>query len=346
MKIITLATLLGVGLSPMTMADQAPQAHAVSAQPKTEIIDTAYVADAIKRGAIIWDTRAADAYQKGHIPGAVNIGNAGKVLRHDSDEDYIPLPEMEKILGDAGIDPSKEVVVYGDKGNPFVYFGLVTMRYLGGKNAHVYHGGIDDWKAAGNPVSTEPTKLAPVTLNGKANPKVTVSTDYMLKTVKGHAKNVQILDVRTPKEYSGEDIRAIRGGHVPGAINIPFEQNWVDPNAPAKLAKKEVTTKDGLSLKPREQLKLLYAKLDPNKETVVYCQSGVRASETATVLKDLGFKNVKVYDSSWLGYGNRLDAPAQDVSYFNVGQLNGRLAEMQKRIDALEKQLAATKGEK
>jgi thiosulfate/3-mercaptopyruvate sulfurtransferase len=343
MKVMTLATLLAASASPMVLAAQAPQARSTSAAASAEIVDTAYVADAIKRGAIVWDTRAADAYQKGHIPGAVNIGDAGKALRHDYDEDYIPLAQMEKILGDAGIDPGKEVVVYGGRGDPFVYFGLVTMKYLGGKNAHIYHGGIDDWKAAGNAVSTEPTKLAPVALSAKVDPAVTVSTSDMLRTVKAHPKNVQIVDVRTPKEYSGEDIRAIRGGHIPGAVNIPYEQNWVDPTTPAKLAKKEVKSNDGMALKPRDQLKSLYAKLDPNKETVVYCQSGVRASETATVLKDLGFKNVKVYDSSWLGYGNRLDAPAQDVSYFNVGQLNGRLAAMQQRIDALEKELAAAK---
>lgn len=96
----------------------------------------------------------------------------------------------------------------------------------------------------------------------------------------------------------------------------------------------------GLALKPADGLKALYAKLDPNKETIVYCQSGVRAAETATVLKDLGFKKVKVYDSSWLGYGNTLDAPAENAQFFNVGALNARLAAMQKRIDALEKALA------
>ena len=68
-----------------------------------------------------------------------------------------------------------------------------------------------------------------------------------------------------------------------------------------------------------------------------------RASETAGVLEQLGFKNVKVYDSSWLGYGNKLDAPAANETVFNVGALNGRIAAMQKRIDALEKELAATK---
>ena len=98
-----------------------------------------------------------------------------------------------------------------------------------------------------------------------------------------------------------------------------------------------------MSLKSTADLKELYSKLDPEKETVVYCQSGVRASETAGVLEQLGFKNVRVYDSSWLAYGNKLDAPANNATVFNVGALNGRVGALQARIDALEKELAATK---
>jgi thiosulfate/3-mercaptopyruvate sulfurtransferase len=302
------------------------------------IVDTAYVEQALKHGAIVWDVRDVSDYKKGHIPGAVNIGEIGKVLRDYNTEDYLPQATVEKILADAGIDPTREIVVYGAKGNPFVYFGLVTVEYFNGKHGHIYHGGIDDWKAAGQPLATEPTVLPPIKLHLTVNPAVMVSTQGVLKQL--HKRNVQIVDVRTPKEYAGEDVRAIRGGHVPGAVNIPFEDNWVDPETPKKIALKKVNNKDGLALKPRDQLKKLYAGLDPNKETVVYCQSGVRASETATVLKDLGFKNVKVYDSSWLGYGNTLSAPAADVTFFNVGAMNGKLAALQHRIDTLEKEVA------
>jgi thiosulfate/3-mercaptopyruvate sulfurtransferase len=158
--------------------------------------------------------------------------------------------------------------------------------------------------------------------------------------------NVQIVDVRTPWEFVGEDIRAIRGGHIPGAINIPYEQNWVDPETPAKLARKQVTNNAGMSLKPSEELKRLYARLDPSKETIVYCQSGARASETAGVLQQLGFTNVKVYDSAWLGYGNTLDAPANNVTFFNVGLLNSRLLALQDRVNQLEKELAEAKARK
>lgn len=337
MKPTILAAALGLACLSLPAWTATPQAASSEAVASKRIVDTAYVQEAAHRGAIIWDTRSAEDYKKGHIPGAVNIGFVGEVLRKEGDEDYIQLSEMEKILGDAGIDPAKEVVVYGAKGNPFVYFGAITIEYLNGKNVKVYHGGIDDWKAAGQAVTGDATKLPAVTLKLTPSRHVTVDTKYVLKAEKN--KQVQIVDVRTPGEYAGDDIRAIRGGHVPGAVSIPFEQNWVDPATPKKLAKKQVQNKDGLALKPGEQLKALYAKLDPSKETIVYCQSGVRASETAIVLKDLGFKKVRVYDSSWLGYGNTLDAPAANVQYFNVGALNGRLSAMQKRIDELEHQL-------
>ena len=337
MKQLFIAAIIGLSTVTSQVAFSEPKA----ASSVSTIVDTAFVQEALKRGAIVWDTRNADDYKKGHIPGAVNIGDIGKVLRKDNDEDYIALADMEKILGAAGIDPAQEIVVYGDKGNPFVYFGLTTVQYLGGKQGRIYHGGIDDWKAAGQVLSTEPAKLAPVALKLKPEAGITIATSDVVKGVK--RKNIQVVDVRTPGEFSGEDIRAIRGGHIPGAVNIPYEQNWADPETPAKLAKKQVTTKDGLALKSRDDLKKLYASLDPNKETVVYCQSGVRAAETAVVMKDLGFKKVRIYDSSWLGYGNTLDAPAHNVTFFNVGALNGRLAGMQKRIDTLEKQSAETK---
>ena len=308
------------------------------------IVDTTYVIDAQKRNAIIWDTRSAALYKQGHIPGAVNIGDIGSELRDEQREDYIALGRIEKILGDAGIDPSKEIVVYGLKGNPVVYFGLVTLQYFNAANPKIYHGGIDDWKAAGQPISTEASKLASVSLKIRVKPELLVDTAEVVRKLKD--PKVQIVDARTPEEYRGEDIRAIRGGHIPGAIPIHYMENWVDPDTSTKLEKKLVNNKDGMNLKPRKDLQALYSKLDPDKETIVYCQSGVRAAETATVLADLGFKNVRVYDSSWIGYGATLDAPAEDVTFFNVGNLQAKISGMQKRIDNLEKELATVKSAK
>ena len=96
-----------------------------------------------------------------------------------------------------------------------------------------------------------------------------------------------------------------------------------------------------MALKNQTDLKQLYSKLDPDKETVVYCQSGVRAYETATVLKTLGFKKVKVYDSSWLGWGNNLKAHVVEETFLNVGALNAKMAAMQNKITELEEALKA-----
>ena len=317
---------------------------AAYAADKPLIVDTGFVEQAAARGALIWDVRSQEDYRRGHIPGAVNIDEIAQVLREPSTEDYIPVARIEQILGEAGIDPAREIVLYGAKAHTSPYFGYITVRYLGGSDARVYHGGIDDWKAAGKPIATDPVKLPPVSFRAQVNPDVILSTQEVISRL--GAPGIQIVDARTEKEFSGEDIRALRGGHIPGAVNIPFESNWVDPDTPRKLQRRQVAGKDGMSLKPLEDLRALYARLDPQKETIVYCQSGVRSAETATVLQSLGFRNVKVYDSSWLGYGNTFDAPAENVTYFNVGRVNGLLMQMQQRIDVLEGQVEELKAAK
>ncbi|MDP2007562.1 MAG: rhodanese-like domain-containing protein [Rubrivivax sp.] len=299
------------------------------------ILDTAGVEAAVKRGALVWDARDADDYAAGHIPGAVNFGYAGDLFRDPNREDPPSAAVAAQLFGAAGIDVNKrEIVVYSTKADPFAYYAARMLEYYGGKHGKVYHGGLDDWKAAGKAVAKEPTRLPPVTLTLSDERVGTLWTKDLVERVR--AGGAQIIDVRTPKEYSGDDIRAIRGGHVAGAMNIPYETNWVDAATPAKLAAKKVSNKDGMSLKPAADLKAMYAKLDPSKETVVYCQSAVRASETATVLRELGFGNVKVYEPSWLGYAGVLSAPAENEVYVNVGALNGRIASLQGRVKSLE----------
>ena len=194
------------------------------------IIDTTFVEQAAARGALIWDVRSQEDYRRGHIPCAVNIDEVSLVLREPATEDYIALERIEQILGDAGIDPAREIVLYGAKAHTSPYFGYVTVRYLGGAAARVYHGGFDDWKAAGKPIATESVKLPPLTFRAKVNPDVLVSTREVVARL-GSA-GVQIIDARTEKEFSGEDIRALRGGRIPGAVNVTYETNWLDPDTP------------------------------------------------------------------------------------------------------------------
>jgi thiosulfate/3-mercaptopyruvate sulfurtransferase len=312
---------------------------ASSAWAQSNIVDVDYVKAAVARGALLWDARDADDYAKGHIPGAVNVGDPTLSLRDKNTEDYLPTAQIEKVMGAAGIDPAREIIVYGDRGLPSVYFAQLTLRYFGATNARVFHDGIDGWRAAGQPLATVPTKPKAVALKLTPQPGVTVESKEVVAVLK--RPDVQFIDVRTPKEFRGEDIRAIRGGHIPGAVNVPYEQNWVDPDTRAKMRAGTVKDSTGASLKPREELTKLYSKLDPAKETIIYCQSGNRAAETAVVLADLGFKKVRVYDSSWLGYASWLSAPADDEVWTNFGSLPAAIRGLENRFGELEKQRAA-----
>ena len=313
---------------------------AVRAQ-SSSIVDLEYVKSAQQRGVIIWDVRASNQYLEGHIPGAINVGDIGTVLRDPNREDFIDLAEINSIFNKAGLDINKEIIVYGSRGNPYAYFGLFTINYFGGKQAKVFHDGIDGWADAGLLIEKTPSTRASINVILIPQENLVVTNEQMRSLYNN--QSVQVVDARTFNEFKGNDVRAIRGGHIPGAVSIPYEQNWKDPATGSKLAKKEVKTNVGMSLKSKDELNALYFKLDPNKETVVYCQSGVRAAETATVLQNLGYKNVKIYDSSWLGWASHLASPVADETYLNVGMLNARIAAMQNKINELEARLKANK---
>mgnify|MGYP001614777664 FL=1 len=143
--------------------------------------------------------------------------------------------------------------------------------------------------------------------------------------------------MRTKKEYSGDDIRALRGGHLAGSISIPYEEAWVDPEAAKKFAEKKAPNRDGMALKDPAALKEVYKGLDPKKEIVALCQTGTRSTQTYAVLRDLGFQKVRNYDDSWIVWGSRLELPAEDVSYYDFVKVNAAM----KRLDDLEKKILA-----
>jgi thiosulfate/3-mercaptopyruvate sulfurtransferase len=299
------------------------------------LVDTAYV-QKNKDKAILLDARAGDAFAKGHIPGAINLGGKGaaKELR-DVDARILPTKKLEKILGDAGITRGSDIIVYGAKGDTGPSVAFWILEYLGADKVKLYHGGIDDWVAGKLPLSAEVKKLPAAKFEAKARADRLATTDYVKKNLKN--KNVQILDVRTAKEHSGDDIRAVRGGHIPGSIPIPYENAWADPEAAKKLAEGKVKDRHGMGLKDEKGLKDLYKGLDPKKEVVAYCQTGTRSTQTYAVLRDMGFEKVRNYDDSWIVWGSNPDLPVENVSYYDFVKVNAAL----KKIDALEKRLDA-----
>jgi thiosulfate/3-mercaptopyruvate sulfurtransferase len=155
---------------------------AVTASPV--IVDDAYVAEAIARNAVVWDVRPADAYARGHIAGAVSIGDAPRILRDGNSEDFIATDRIE---------PSRETIVYGSRGGWQPNFGLYTLQYFSGKNIRVFHEGIEGWTTASRPVSRDASQLPAVALKLEVNPAAAVTTKEMI------AREVQIIDARTGK---------------------------------------------------------------------------------------------------------------------------------------------------
>ena len=139
--------------------------------------------------------------------------------------------------------------------------------------------------------------------------KIRVFLDYVKESISTKEMN-KLVDVRSPKEFTGEILappeypteHAQRGGHIPGALNIPWAQ--------------AVDDADG-TFKPADQLKELYESkgITPDKEIIAYCRIGERSSHTWFVLKYLlGYPNVKNYDGSWTEWGNMIANPIEKGS--------------------------------
>ena len=303
------------------------------------IVETDYVIkNKDKPGVILIDARAASAYKKGLIPGAVVISEkAGRFALRDVDERILPVAKMEKILGDAGITRENELIVYGAKSDtsPTVIFWI--LEYLGAEKARVYLGGIDDWMKAKQPLTNEARKLPAAKFTAKVQADRLATTDFVKKSLK--SKEVQFIDARTVKENAGEDIRAVRGGNIPAVnqVNIPYEFAWKDPEAEMKLAQKKVQDREGMALKDAAGIKELYKGVDPKKEVVAYCQTGTRSTQTYAVLREMGYQKVRNYDDSWIVWGSQVDLPASNVSYYDFVKANAAL----RRLNALEKKVEA-----
>ncbi|MDA8085706.1 MAG: sulfurtransferase [Nitrospiraceae bacterium] len=244
--------------------------------------------------AVVVDVREDKAYMAGHIPGAINI--PVESLQGGPDAVPYPVKQEEKTLGAKGLDINSDVVLYG-AGRMSAFREFWLLDYLGMRNMHVLDGGIEGWKGQ---TATAKTGLEPALFKARPVPSKYATTAY----VRAHLKNpgLILLDARTPAEYHGMVALALRGGHIPGAININFQENF---------------HKGSTALKPVAQLKKIYAGLDRRKEIIVYCQSGSRAVTSYFVLRLLGFKKVRTYIPSWVEWGSNEKLPVDEVSYFN-----------------------------
>jgi len=282
---------------------------------------------------VVVDCQDLEDYLKGHIPGAISLGKkCGKALRDPSSRLLEP-KKYEELLGKVGIGNNTHVVFYHDDMKDFTdaTVGFWVMEYLGHDKVYVLNGGLDAWRKAGQKLDTTPVKKEPTTFKAKVVASRLAPTSEILKIAKGQMKGVQLVDSRTGKEHKGEDIRSVRGGHVPNTTaNISHLDTLPEVKDPK--TDKMVTT---AYLDPDVAAKA-FAKLDKNKRTVGYCQTGTRSTLTYLQLRALGFKNPANWDESWRVYGARTDYPAADEQWYNFDAVNKELKSLDKKVETLE----------
>ena len=247
---------------------------------------------------LIVDLCIPEVYEDLHIPGAVHLDRALLNATHEDAEGLLPSSEqLSKVLSAIGLTPQSHVVAYDDEGGGWASRLLWTLDVIGHTHYSLLNGGICSWLTEGHPTSEEGEEPVVSSCTVSCGAGGRVDKDYILQRLDD--PTVVLLDARSAAEFRGEDKRAKRVGHIPGAVNL----NWTTAiDQPRKMRLKE---KDVL----RKMLTDLG--VTPDKEVIVYCQTHHRSSHTYIMLKALGYPNVKAYPGSWSEWGNLPDTPIE-----------------------------------
>lgn len=286
------------------------------------LVSTQWVADHLDDPTVrlVASNEDVHLYETGHIPGAVKIDWTAD-LNDPVIRDYIGRERFDRLLSAHRIDRGTTVVLYGDQDNWWATYAFWVFRLFGAvERLRVMDGGRQRWVEEGRPLVTaavteggrlrwaEPRRLEAeptIRVRERDDTRIRASREQVLEQMRARRP---LVDVRSPEEFRGERLHmcqypnegALRGGHIPGACNIPWERT-IDP--------------DTHSFRPAEELRAIYEVehgLRREDDIVVYCRIGERAAHTWFALTYLlGFPKVRNYDGSWTEWGNQVGAPIE-----------------------------------
>ncbi|NOK60661.1 MAG: sulfurtransferase [Chloroflexi bacterium AL-W] len=242
-------------------------------------------------------------YDQKHIPGAIKIDWLND-LNDPVQRDYLDRARFAQLLSSKGIGNDTTVIFYGDKNNWWATYAFWVFKLFGHQDARILNGGRAKWIAEGREMTREIPTYPATTYRAAERDDTAIRAfrDQVLAHIK--QGDTALVDVRSPQEFSGERTHmpdypqegTLRGGHIPGAANIPWAQ---------------AVQEDG-TFKSVDELQTLYGNqgITADKDVITYCRIGERSSHTWFVLTYLlGYSNVRNYDGSWTEWGNAVGLP-------------------------------------
>jgi thiosulfate/3-mercaptopyruvate sulfurtransferase len=243
-------------------------------------------------------------YNQGHVTNAV-LFDWKRDINDPLRRDVLSKSQLEDLFSKNGISNDTALVLYGDFNNWFAAFAFWVFKYYGVNDVRIMNGGRKKWIEEDKPLTRDVPAVKSTSYKaGAPDETIRVYLDDVKKSL--GADRIVLVDVRSPKEFSGEILappeypteHAQRGGHIPGAKNIPWAQ----------------AVKDDGTFKTVEELENLYIPkgVTRDKEVIAYCRIGERSSHSWFVLKYLlGYPDVRNYDGSWTEWGNIVRSPIE-----------------------------------
>ncbi len=247
---------------------------------------------------LVVDVSDAPIYARHHLSGAIRLEYSRLLASRPPVMGLLPESEaLSATLSAIGLTPETHVVAYDNETNNKACRFLWTLDVAGHRHFSLLDGGLKAWQAAGLPVDGKPRLVTPTNYRVQYSSEHCADKAYILAHLDD--PGVVILDTRSPAEYAGNDRRAARAGHIPGAVNVEWTQ--------------AIDRQHHMRFKPAEELRALYtgAGVTPDKEIIVHCQTHQRSSHTYIVLKSLGYPRLKGYPGSWSEWGNDPDTPIE-----------------------------------